>query len=103
MTTVLFSVGGSKPSKGSGRSSGRKAKSPGPGLSGSERPSSVSSVHSEGDYNRRTPLTNRVLDDRPLSAGTCPFLKPMHTHLSGYKSRSFALFGANCMRFYFIL
>uniref|UniRef100_A0A8C8A3W6 Nuclear receptor corepressor 2 n=1 Tax=Oryzias sinensis TaxID=183150 RepID=A0A8C8A3W6_9TELE len=60
----LFSQGGSKASKGSGRSSGRKAKSPGPGLSGSERPSSVSSVHSEGEYNRRTPLTNRVLEDR---------------------------------------
>lgn len=63
-------AGGSKSSKGSGRSNGRKAKSPGPGLSGSERPSSVSSVHSEGDCNRRTPLTNRVWEDRPLSAGT---------------------------------
>uniref|UniRef100_A0A3B3U7X8 Nuclear receptor corepressor 2 n=1 Tax=Poecilia latipinna TaxID=48699 RepID=A0A3B3U7X8_9TELE len=56
----------------SGRSNGRKAKSPGPGLSGSERPSSVSSVHSEGDCNRRTPLTNRVWEDRPLSAGSTP-------------------------------
>uniref|UniRef100_A0A3Q2Q4D6 Nuclear receptor corepressor 2 n=1 Tax=Fundulus heteroclitus TaxID=8078 RepID=A0A3Q2Q4D6_FUNHE len=55
-----------------GRSNGRKAKSPGPGLSGSERPSSVSSVHSEGDCNRRTPLTNRVWEDRPLSAGSTP-------------------------------
>lgn len=56
-------------SKSSGRSNGRKTKSPGPGLSGGERPSSVSSVHSEGDCNRRTPLTNRVWEDRPSSAG----------------------------------
>lgn len=69
VSLTLF-AGGSKSSKGSGRSNGRKAKSPGPGLSGSERPSSVSSVHSEGDCNRRTPLTNRVWEDRPLSAGT---------------------------------
>uniref|UniRef100_A0A8C5ELJ4 Nuclear receptor corepressor 2-like n=1 Tax=Gouania willdenowi TaxID=441366 RepID=A0A8C5ELJ4_GOUWI len=55
-----------------GRSNGRKTKSPGPGLSGGERPSSVSSVHSEGDCNRRTPLTNRVWEDRPLSAGSTP-------------------------------
>ncbi|KAF7199803.1 nuclear receptor corepressor 2 isoform X3 [Nothobranchius furzeri] len=67
-----LSQGGSKPSKSSGRSNGRKAKSPGPGQSGSERPSSVSSVHSEGDCNRRTPLTNRVWEDRPLSAGSTP-------------------------------
>ncbi|MEQ2250366.1 hypothetical protein ILYODFUR_000016 [Ilyodon furcidens] len=67
-----FSQGGSRSSKSSGRSNGRKAKSPGPGLSGSERPSSVSSVHSEGDCNRRTPLTNRVWEDRPLSAGSTP-------------------------------
>uniref|UniRef100_A0AAR2KLL8 Nuclear receptor corepressor 2 n=1 Tax=Pygocentrus nattereri TaxID=42514 RepID=A0AAR2KLL8_PYGNA len=60
-------------SKGSGRSNGRKTKSPGPGLSGGERPSSVSSVHSEGDCNRRTPLTNRVWEDRPSSAGSTPF------------------------------
>ncbi|XP_038152559.1 nuclear receptor corepressor 2-like, partial [Cyprinodon tularosa] len=65
-----FSQGGSKSSKSGGRSNGRKSKSPGPGLSGSERPSSVSSVHSEGDCNRRTPLTNRMWEDRPLSAGS---------------------------------
>uniref|UniRef100_A0A8C8K0Z6 Nuclear receptor corepressor 2 n=1 Tax=Oncorhynchus tshawytscha TaxID=74940 RepID=A0A8C8K0Z6_ONCTS len=64
--------GGGKP-KGSGRSNGRKAKSPGPGLSGGERPSSVSSVHSEGDANRRTPVTNRVWEDRPSSTGATPF------------------------------
>uniref|UniRef100_A0A3Q0SM03 Nuclear receptor corepressor 2 n=1 Tax=Amphilophus citrinellus TaxID=61819 RepID=A0A3Q0SM03_AMPCI len=67
-----LSQGGAKSLKGSGRSNGRKAKSPGPGLSGGERPSSVSSVHSEGDCNRRTPLTNRVWEDRPLSAGSTP-------------------------------
>lgn len=71
-TEDSFSQGGSKSSKGSGRSNGRKAKSPGPGLSGGERPSSVSSVHSEGDCNRRTPLTNRVWEDRPSSAGSTP-------------------------------
>uniref|UniRef100_A0A8C7SAC5 Nuclear receptor corepressor 2 n=1 Tax=Oncorhynchus mykiss TaxID=8022 RepID=A0A8C7SAC5_ONCMY len=64
--------GGGKP-KGSGRSNGRKAKSPGPGLSGGERPSSVSSVHSEGDTSRRTPLINRVWEDRPSSTGPTPF------------------------------
>lgn len=65
-------AGGGKSSKGNGRSNGRKAKSPGPGLSGGERPSSVSSVHSEGDCNRRTPLTNRVWEDRPSSTGRNP-------------------------------
>uniref|UniRef100_A0A3B4BJ40 Uncharacterized protein n=1 Tax=Periophthalmus magnuspinnatus TaxID=409849 RepID=A0A3B4BJ40_9GOBI len=65
-------VGGAKSSKGNGRSNGRKTKSPGPGLSGGERPSSVSSVHSEGDYNRRTPLSNRVLEERPSSTGSTP-------------------------------
>lgn len=63
------SAGGGKSSKSGGGSNGRKAKSPGPGLSGGERPSSVSSVHSEGDCNRRTPLTNRVWEDRPSSTG----------------------------------
>lgn len=52
------------------RANSRKAKSPGPGLSSAERPPSVSSVHSEGDCNRRTPLTNRVWEDRPSSAGS---------------------------------
>uniref|UniRef100_A0A8C4NZR8 Nuclear receptor corepressor 2 n=1 Tax=Dicentrarchus labrax TaxID=13489 RepID=A0A8C4NZR8_DICLA len=68
----FFSQGGGKSSKSSGRSNGRKAKSPGPGQSGGERPSSVSSVHSEGDCNRRTPLTNRVWEDRPSSTGSTP-------------------------------
>ncbi|XP_060125884.1 nuclear receptor corepressor 2 isoform X7 [Zootoca vivipara] len=64
--------GGGKP-KIAARANSRKAKSPGPGLSSSERPPSVSSVHSEGDCNRRTPLTNRVWEDRPSSAGSTPF------------------------------
>uniref|UniRef100_A0A673A071 Nuclear receptor corepressor 2 n=1 Tax=Sphaeramia orbicularis TaxID=375764 RepID=A0A673A071_9TELE len=72
MNITLLMTGGGKSSKGSGRSNGRKAKSPGPGLSGGERPSSVSSVHSEGDCNRRTPLTNRVWEDRPSSTGSTP-------------------------------
>uniref|UniRef100_A0A674PDY8 Nuclear receptor corepressor 2 n=1 Tax=Takifugu rubripes TaxID=31033 RepID=A0A674PDY8_TAKRU len=67
-----ISAGGGKSCKSSGGSTGRKAKSPGPGLSGGERPSSVSSVHSEGDCNRRTPLTNRVWEDRPSSTGSTP-------------------------------
>ncbi|TFK14040.1 DNA fragmentation factor subunit alpha [Platysternon megacephalum] len=64
--------GGGKP-KIAARPSSRKAKSPAPGLSSGERPPSVSSVHSEGDCNRRTPLTNRVWEDRPSSAGSTPF------------------------------
>ncbi|XP_031426191.1 nuclear receptor corepressor 2 isoform X4 [Clupea harengus] len=68
-----YSGAGKLKSSGGGRSNGRKAKSPGPGLSGGERPSSVSSVHSEGDCNRRTPLTNRVWEDRPSSTGPTPF------------------------------
>uniref|UniRef100_A0A8C9TBI6 Nuclear receptor corepressor 2 n=1 Tax=Scleropages formosus TaxID=113540 RepID=A0A8C9TBI6_SCLFO len=65
-------MGSGKP-KGGGRSNGRKAKSPGPGMGVAERPSSVSSVHSEGDCNRRTPLTSRVWEDRPSSTGSTPF------------------------------
>ncbi|XP_054852699.1 nuclear receptor corepressor 2 isoform X2 [Eublepharis macularius] len=64
--------GGGKP-KIAARANSRKAKSPGPGLSSAERPPSASSVHSEGDCNRRTPLTNRVWEDRPSSAGSTPF------------------------------
>ncbi|XP_074868476.1 nuclear receptor corepressor 2 isoform X4 [Carettochelys insculpta] len=64
--------GGGKP-KITARPNSRKAKSPAPGLSSGERPPSVSSVHSEGDCNRRTPLTNRVWEDRPSSAGSTPF------------------------------
>ncbi|XP_063346347.1 nuclear receptor corepressor 2 isoform X1 [Pelmatolapia mariae] len=81
-----LSQGGAKSSKGSGRSNGRKAKSPGPGLSGGERPSSVSSVHSEGDCNRRTPLTNRVWEDRPLSAGSTPTPFPCNPLIMRYPS-----------------
>lgn len=66
-------MGGGGKAKVSGRPSSRKAKSPAPGLGSGDRPPSVSSVHSEGDCNRRTPLTNRVWEDRPSSAGSTPF------------------------------
>uniref|UniRef100_A0A4W3ISA3 Nuclear receptor corepressor 2 n=1 Tax=Callorhinchus milii TaxID=7868 RepID=A0A4W3ISA3_CALMI len=51
-------MGGGK-AKLSSRGNGRKAKSPGPGTGPlhCERPASVSSVHSEGDCNRRTRST----------------------------------------------
>uniref|UniRef100_A0A8C0GNC1 Nuclear receptor corepressor 2 n=1 Tax=Chelonoidis abingdonii TaxID=106734 RepID=A0A8C0GNC1_CHEAB len=65
--------GGAGKPKIAARPNSRKAKSPAPGLSSGERPPSVSSVHSEGDCNRRTPLTNRVWEDRPSSAGSTPF------------------------------
>uniref|UniRef100_A0A452I571 Uncharacterized protein n=1 Tax=Gopherus agassizii TaxID=38772 RepID=A0A452I571_9SAUR len=68
----MRSLPGGKP-KIAARPNSRKAKSPAPGLSSGERPPSVSSVHSEGDCNRRTPLTNRVWEDRPSSAGSTPF------------------------------
>ncbi|KAK7802334.1 hypothetical protein U0070_025286 [Myodes glareolus] len=70
---ALTSPGGGGKAKVSGRPSSRKAKSPAPGLGSGDRPPSVSSVHSEGDCNRRTPLTNRVWEDRPSSAGSTPF------------------------------
>lgn len=66
-------MGGGGKAKVSGRPSSRKAKSPAPGLVSGDRPPSVSSVHSEGDCSRRTPLTNRVWEDRPSSAGSTPF------------------------------
>ncbi|XP_032099722.1 nuclear receptor corepressor 2 isoform X8 [Sapajus apella] len=70
---TLTSPGSGGKAKVSGRPSSRKAKSPAPGLASGDRPPSVSSVHSEGDCNRRTPLTNRVWEDRPSSAGSTPF------------------------------
>lgn len=70
---AITGTGGGAKAKVSGRPSSRKAKSPAPGLASGERPPSVSSVHSEGDCNRRTPLTNRVWEDRPSSAGSTPF------------------------------
>ncbi|KAJ7308793.1 hypothetical protein JRQ81_008059 [Phrynocephalus forsythii] len=57
-----------------GKSSGsRKSKSPipGQGYLGAERPSSVSSVHSEGDYHRQTPVWS--WEDRPSSTGSTQF------------------------------
>ncbi|XP_059532221.1 nuclear receptor corepressor 2 isoform X3 [Myotis daubentonii] len=70
---ALTSPGGGGKAKVSGRPSSRKAKSPAPGLAPGDRPPSVSSVHSEGDCSRRTPLTSRVWEDRPSSAGSTPF------------------------------
>ncbi|KAM5192057.1 nuclear receptor corepressor 2 isoform 8-T8 [Mantella aurantiaca] len=55
------------------RPNSRKTKSPAPGQSCGERPPSASSVHSEGDCNRKTPLTNRVWEERPSSTGSTPF------------------------------
>ncbi|XP_066459469.1 nuclear receptor corepressor 2 isoform X6 [Eleutherodactylus coqui] len=55
------------------RSSSRKVKSPAPGQPSVERPPSASSVHSEGDSNRKTPLANRVWEERPSSTGSTPF------------------------------
>ncbi|XP_069817054.1 nuclear receptor corepressor 2 isoform X15 [Dendropsophus ebraccatus] len=55
------------------RPSSRKVKSPAPGQSAAERPPSASSVHSEGDSNRKTPLANRVWEERPSSTGSTPF------------------------------
>ncbi|XP_040203291.1 nuclear receptor corepressor 2 isoform X10 [Rana temporaria] len=55
------------------RPNSRKTKSPALGQSSGERPPSASSVHSEGDCNRKTPLTNRVWEERPSSTGSTPF------------------------------
>nr|XP_009944081.1 PREDICTED: nuclear receptor corepressor 1 isoform X2 [Opisthocomus hoazin] len=56
-----------------GKSNNRKSKSPipGQGYLGTERPSSVSSVHSEGDYHRQTPVW--AWEDRPSSTGSTQF------------------------------
>ncbi|XP_045149308.1 nuclear receptor corepressor 1 isoform X6 [Echinops telfairi] len=55
------------------KSNNRKSKSPipGQGYLGTERPSSVSSVHSEGDYHRQTP--GWAWEDRPSSTGSTQF------------------------------
>uniref|UniRef100_A0A670ZVU3 Nuclear receptor corepressor 2 n=1 Tax=Pseudonaja textilis TaxID=8673 RepID=A0A670ZVU3_PSETE len=76
-------MGGGKP-KAAARANSRKARSPAPGLSSTiERPPSASSVHSDGDCNRRTPLTNRVWEDRPSSTGSTPFpYNPLTVRLS---------------------
>ncbi|XP_073532257.1 nuclear receptor corepressor 2 isoform X5 [Phyllobates terribilis] len=55
------------------RPSSRKVKSPAPGQPSAERPPSASSVHSEGDSNRKTPLASRVWEERPSSTGSTPF------------------------------
>ncbi|KAJ8275774.1 hypothetical protein COCON_G00075260 [Conger conger] len=56
-----------------GKANSRKSKSPNPGqgYAGAERPSSVSSVHSEGDYHRQaSPWT---WEERPSSTGSMQF------------------------------
>ncbi|KAJ8266327.1 hypothetical protein GJAV_G00129140 [Gymnothorax javanicus] len=56
-----------------GKANSRKSKSPNPGqgYAGGERPSSVSSVHSEGDYHRQAP--SWAWEDRPSSTGSMQF------------------------------
>ncbi|XP_046876912.1 LOW QUALITY PROTEIN: nuclear receptor corepressor 1 [Hypomesus transpacificus] len=57
-----------------GKANSRKSKSPNPGQAyagGGERPSSVSSVHSEGDYHRQAPAW--TWEDRPSSTGSMQF------------------------------
>ncbi|XP_026106456.1 nuclear receptor corepressor 1 isoform X3 [Carassius auratus] len=55
------------------KANSRKSKSPNPGqaYSAGERPSSVSSVHSEGDYHRQAPTW--AWEDRPSSTGSMQF------------------------------
>lgn len=60
-----------------GKANSRKSKSPnlGQAYSGGERPSSVSSVHSEGDYHRQAQAQPQwSWDDRPSSTGEPPCL-----------------------------
>ncbi|XP_076131486.1 nuclear receptor corepressor 1 isoform X1 [Alosa pseudoharengus] len=56
-----------------GKPNSRKSKSPNPGqaFAGGERPSSVSSVHSEGDYHRQPPAW--AWEERPSSTGSMQF------------------------------
>ncbi|XP_077402236.1 nuclear receptor corepressor 1 isoform X4 [Vanacampus margaritifer] len=58
------------------KANSRKSKSPnlGQAYSGGDRPSSVSSVHSEGDYHRQAQAQSQwSWDDRPSSAGSMQF------------------------------
>ncbi|XP_042355449.1 nuclear receptor corepressor 1-like [Plectropomus leopardus] len=58
------------------KANSRKSKSPnlGQGYAGGERPSSVSSVHSEGDYHRQAQAQPQwSWDDRPSSTGSMQF------------------------------
>nr|XP_057942610.1 nuclear receptor corepressor 1 isoform X2 [Doryrhamphus excisus] len=66
------SIGKQKQSK----ANSRKSKSPnlGQAYSGGDRPSSVSSVHSDGDYHRQSQAQSQwSWDDRPSSAGSMQF------------------------------
>uniref|UniRef100_A0A8C9Y5W3 Nuclear receptor corepressor 1 n=1 Tax=Sander lucioperca TaxID=283035 RepID=A0A8C9Y5W3_SANLU len=59
-----------------GKANSRKSKSPnlGQAYAGGERPSSVSSVHSEGDYHRQAQAQPQwSWDDRPSSTGSMQF------------------------------
>ncbi|MGH0171703.1 UNVERIFIED_CONTAM: hypothetical protein FKN15_076838 [Acipenser sinensis] len=58
-----------------GKANSRKSKSPNLGQAYAERPSSVSSVHSEGDYHRQTPAW--AWEDRPSSTGSTQFYNPL--------------------------
>ncbi|XP_058139387.1 nuclear receptor corepressor 1 isoform X21 [Dasypus novemcinctus] len=73
LPAVTTSGGGVCKPKLISKSNSRKSKSPIPGQSylGTERPSSVSSVHSEGDYHRQTP--GWAWEDRPSSTGSTQF------------------------------
>jgi len=59
-----------------GKANSRKSKSPnlGQAYAGGERPSSVSSVHSDGDYHRPT-QPQWSWDERPSSTGELPILQ----------------------------
>lgn len=63
------------------RATSRKSKSPnlGQAYAGGERPSSVSSVHSEGDYHRPT-QPQWSWDDRPSSTGESSYLIPLQVY-----------------------
>uniref|UniRef100_A0A8C5FN66 Nuclear receptor corepressor 1 n=1 Tax=Gadus morhua TaxID=8049 RepID=A0A8C5FN66_GADMO len=65
------SIGKQKPQS---KAASRKSKSPnlGQGYAGAERPSSVSSVHSEGDYTRQA-AAGWPWEDRPSSTGSMQF------------------------------
>ena len=70
LLNALLNTGKQKPQS---KAASRKSKSPnlGQGYAGAERPSSVSSVHSEGDYTRQA-AAGWPWEDRPSSTGRAP-------------------------------
>uniref|UniRef100_A0A8C5FFW8 Nuclear receptor corepressor 1 n=1 Tax=Gadus morhua TaxID=8049 RepID=A0A8C5FFW8_GADMO len=68
------SIGEGGKQKPQSKAASRKSKSPnlGQGYAGAERPSSVSSVHSEGDYTRQA-AAGWPWEDRPSSTGSMQF------------------------------